>query len=380
MRKQAAYILAACSLSLDSQARTPTAYSGDKPSNQGKQQPDDLTLAIRNKQNSSSLLFPSGLPPLCHSPPIPAFLEPAPQLDNHRIGQYELAFRPHLFASFKEKSFSSPEQQQQLSNNHYSHQQQHHHHRWSLPSKPTLQIPTARRSSQPLPYLQPRPADQEVRSGPEHNRSEDVEAQYSPMSPTMATASAAAAAAAVQHHPGSAVAEAFLKCLRYSGLRNNPSTPPPCSLSSSSSTNDSTSSSDDEALLEEQDEATRIAAEALAAASADAHHRAAQEEQQRNNNLVSLVMQNKRPSTSSGIDHSKFLTKNAHIKRPRNAWIHVRILPCNPPYLCCSLKLCFFPLFSPRSLHLVPMPLRSGTQVPGPHVACRGNLKVSIPV
>ncbi|KAI9322732.1 hypothetical protein BX666DRAFT_1897975 [Dichotomocladium elegans] len=208
---------------------------------------------------------------------MPAFLEPVPHLDNHRMSYYESAFRPILFKDTTCKSV--------------------------VDKIPSLQIPIPRRTLQPAPN--PLTTSSAIATAGDtravataatsdihqyrhqhnhhiHDKQVDKRqaAGYSPMSPTMATASAAAAAAAVQHHPSSG------------------------------------SSSDDEALLDEHDPATRVAAEALAAASAAAHHRAAQEEQ-----LVSLVMQNKR---SSGLDHTKFLTKNAHIKRPRNAWIHFR--------------------------------------------------------
>lgn len=274
--------------------------------------------SFSHKQDESSQCVPTpSLPRLTtmtsSHPTVPAFLEPEPQLDNHRMSHYESAFRPLLF---KEK--------------------------WKcLTDKlPSLQIPIPRRSSMHHHARQQRHQVTRHSNNNEHVSSSTlsnkgvsttamVEDEYSPMSPTMATASAAAAAAAVQHHPGSTVAESFLNCLRLSSLRH--STPPPCSLSSSSSTN--SSSSDDEALLDEQDPAIRMAAEALAAASADAHHRAAQENHHQQ--LVSLAMQQQQQSNntaatntnkrSSGIDQSKFLTKNAHIKRPRNAWIHVSL-------------------------------------------------------
>lgn len=294
----------------------------------------------------------------------PAFLEPAPQLDNHRISHYEPAFRPLLFSTFKGNPFrsssttchSSTTSDTASTDSSTSNGSQR---KWKFFTHkiPSLQIPVPRRS---FPVLQPKSRGASSSSSKEtnhqqHHRTTRIQQQqhsnhqpqqqimerddqpqyrdvYSPMSPTMASASAAAAAAAVKHHPGSSVAEAFLKCLRLSGLQRQSTTPPPpCSLSSSSSSTHSSSSEDETALLEEQDPATRLAAEALAAASADAHHRAAQGEQ-----LVSLVMHQKKRSSSSGLDHSQFLTKNAHIKRPRNAWIHVNIThsytyPLKPP-------------------------------------------------
>lgn len=84
--------------------------------------------------------------------------------------------------------------------------------------------------------------------------------QSSPMSPTMAAASASAAASAAHRHPGSQVAASLLKAIQ----------------------------PDDEEVD-------------IAVAFADCYSNS------RNN-----------------VDQSMFLTKNAHIKRPRNAWIHFR--------------------------------------------------------
>lgn len=178
----------------------------------------------------------------------PAFLEPAPQLDNHRINQYESAFRPHLISALKDKLLSRPT--------------------W-LPSGGKLQIPVPRRQQhhhqqqQSLPSLQPRPRHNSTRKikddappSPHHPHPHQHH-QHNPhhypeqMSPTMAAASAAAASAAIQ---GSSTADAFM-----AGLQDD----------------------------------------------------------------VKVV--------SSPIDHTKFLTKNAHIKRPRNAWIHVRTQDTKKP-------------------------------------------------
>ncbi|KAI9311703.1 hypothetical protein BX666DRAFT_919785 [Dichotomocladium elegans] len=275
----------------------------------------------------------------------PAFLEPTPQLENHRMCHYESAFRPWLFAALKEKLDPRPFLTAETASVAFTPR------KWKFFAHkiPTLQIPVPRRS---FPSIQPRLKDtlaqqkkkQQHKELPKQHvsmmtsmaideddtksaevidihKSTACATAYSPMSPTMATASAAAAAAAVQHHPGSTVAESFLECLRRANIR---SATPPCSLSSSSSTN---SSSDDEGLLvddennrhsihhrqpSQQQQEVQTAAASTSSAAATAH------EQQ----LISL-MQKKR-SSSSGMDHSKFLTKNAHIKRPRNAWIHFR--------------------------------------------------------
>lgn len=86
--------------------------------------------------------------------------------------------------------------------------------------------------------------------------------QSSPMSPTMAAASASAAASAAHRHPGSQVAASLLKSIQ----------------------------------SENKTEAT------LAFSDCYPKHKT---------------------SKRGNVDQSMFLTKNDHIKRPRNAWIHV---------------------------------------------------------
>lgn len=93
----------------------------------------------------------------------------------------------------------------------------------------------------------------------------------SAMSPIMAAASASAAAAANHRHPGSHVAKSLLESI---GTSVDQHSAFPTSAKPSNK---------------------KQAAIAAAAAAADA----------------------------SNVDQSMFLTKNAHIKRPRNAWIHV---------------------------------------------------------
>lgn len=94
-----------------------------------------------------------------------------------------------------------------------------------------------------------------------------------PMSPIMAAASASAAAAAAHRHPGSHVAKSLLKSI--SGKRAS--------------------------LHEDEDYQEDVTFTAP---------------QQTSRPL------NKKQATAA-VDQSMFLTKNAHIKRPRNAWIHV---------------------------------------------------------
>ncbi|CDS13981.1 hypothetical protein LRAMOSA06153 [Lichtheimia ramosa] len=334
-----------CNTTTSTSITTTTSIVNGPPSPTSPQKLD-------GKQHEELLISssPVAMSSLQEATVAPAFLEPAPQLDNHRISHYEPAFRPLLFSTFKGNPFKSSSTchssttDTTSTSSSTSNSGNGSHRKWKFFTHkiPSLQIPVPRRS---FPVLQPKSRSASSSSSKENNHHHRTRNQqqhpnhqppqqqimerddqpqyrdvYSPMSPTMATASAAAAAAAVKHHPGSSVAEAFLKCLRLSGLQRQSTTPPPpCSLSSSSSSTHSSSSEDEAALLEEQDPATRLAAEALAAASADAHHRAAQGEK-----LVSLVMHQKKRSSSSGLDHTQFLTKNAHIKRPRNAWIHFR--------------------------------------------------------
>jgi hypothetical protein len=96
-----------------------------------------------------------------------------------------------------------------------------------------------------------------------------------PMSPIMAAASASAAAAAAHRHPGSHVAKSLLKSI--SGKRTS---------------------------LHEQEDYQE-----------DVTFTAPQQTRPLNNK--------KQTAAAAAVDQSMFLTKNAHIKRPRNAWIHV---------------------------------------------------------
>lgn len=91
----------------------------------------------------------------------------------------------------------------------------------------------------------------------------------STMSPIMASASASAAAAANHRHPGSHVAKSLLESIG------------------------STTSVDQHLAFSSSTKPLNKKQAAAAAAAA------------------------------SNVDQSMFLTKNAHIKRPRNAWIHV---------------------------------------------------------
>ncbi|KAG2237548.1 hypothetical protein INT48_005584, partial [Thamnidium elegans] len=94
-----------------------------------------------------------------------------------------------------------------------------------------------------------------------------------PMSPTMAAASASAAAAADHRNPGSHLAKSLLKSI-----------------------------SSNKRLLQDEEVITY-------------HH---------STNKATPLNHNKKQPSNNNVDQSMFLTKNAHIKRPRNAWIHFR--------------------------------------------------------
>jgi hypothetical protein len=99
---------------------------------------------------------------------------------------------------------------------------------------------------------------------------EEDDDEKGPISPIMAAASASAAAAADHRHPGSHVAKSLLKSI---------------SSNSSSSPNDLLSTTYQP--------------------------------------VVSTTKKQQQITSNNNVDQSMFLTKNAHIKRPRNAWIHV---------------------------------------------------------
>ncbi|KAI8079040.1 uncharacterized protein B0P05DRAFT_470474 [Gilbertella persicaria] len=135
---------------------------------------------------------------------------------------------------------------------------------------PKLQIPIPRRSCS-------RPVNNYKKDIPStNNEYKDSDNMIpTPMSPIMAAASASAAAAAAHRHPGSQVAKTLLKSIQ-------------------SNTNAGIKRSF--GVLEEDD---------AFSTTSDEHD---------------FQVEYKK----SNVDQSMFLTKNAHIKRPRNAWIHFR--------------------------------------------------------
>ncbi|OBZ88604.1 Repressor of filamentous growth 1 [Choanephora cucurbitarum] len=152
---------------------------------------------------------------------------------------------------------------------------------------PKLQIPIPRRSRPVNTHFKPTLKDSipSLSSSSSSTSStssssltyDDHDMISTPMSPIMAAASASAAAAAAHRHPGSQVAKSLLKSIQPSTVNSG--------LKRSFG------------MLEDDD--------TFSTSSSDDH--------------------DFHPSyKKSNVDQSMFLTKNAHIKRPRNAWIHFR--------------------------------------------------------
>lgn len=196
----------------------------------------------------------------------PAYLEPTPQLLVEPSSS--LIFPLELFNTMK------------------GHSKQYH-----IPSTATttLQIPIPRRQSQLQP-LQPQ-VNSRIIISPSPSPSSSCSTSMDPMSPTMAAASASAAAAADHRHPGSHVAKSLLKSI--------------------SKNNKRLQREDDHDLSYHHNSSPPAATAATNSTEVNSHHHG--------NKKQHLAQAN-----NNNVDQSMFLTKNAHIKRPRNAWIHFR--------------------------------------------------------
>lgn len=221
-------------------------------------------------QQKYNLISPSRSPP-------PPFLEPTPQLDLNS---------PNLLPSlFK------PLQASQISFNNQApdHKRKKHSNATTAP----LQAPTASYGSSPhiatgkeVPCsLKSVTPPLNYNDNQHKNQPIPSENYQCPMSPTMAAASASAAAVAAHRHPGSHIAESLLKAAggtqRHKALNLNDIAP-------------------DSNFLEEDEVYTFLMNG---------------DEKEKNDT-----------KKATPIDQSMFLTKNAHIKRPRNAWIHVNMM------------------------------------------------------
>ncbi|KAI8877173.1 hypothetical protein K501DRAFT_230672 [Backusella circina FSU 941] len=201
----------------------------------------------------------------------PPFLEPTPQLDLDS---------PNLLPSlFK------PLQASQISFNNQS--PNHKRKKHSDATTTVLQTPTTPRRSSPQ-IITGKEMSRSIKSTTpplNYNDNQPIPSENTqcPMSPTMAAASASAAALAAHQHPGSHIAESLLKAVSGSqkhkalNLDDLPSNPN---------------------FLEDDEVYTFLTNS---------------DEKERNDT-----------KKTNPIDQSMFLTKNAHIKRPRNAWIHFR--------------------------------------------------------
>lgn len=222
------------------------------------------------KKNSSDDFRHSRFIPTSFQAHLPPYLEPTPQFCFSESNVFKL----DLFSIFKDnvaiqKHTSSATQSP------------------SYKSIPTVQIPIPVRSLSAYPTKSGNKLIHKstMSCNPSKLASPSLSPQLSPISPTMAAASASAASFAALRHPGSQVAETLLKSLRgysnksefgYAELHED----------------------------EDMDEDDTISA----FPSPDV----------RLNRMLSNNKQGK------NVDQSMFLTKNAHIKRPRNAWIHFR--------------------------------------------------------
>lgn len=131
-----------------------------------------------------------------------------------------------------------------------------------------------------------------------------VDASGLPLSPTMMAASAAANAASAQNHTGSIVENTFLNSLSLSSDDDN---------------------SRKRQRLDNDENNAHVAATAAAAApppSVSANPGSSESSFAR---VSFMVHDTAKRTCPMGADQRMFLTKNAHIKRPRNAWIHVSL-------------------------------------------------------
>ncbi|KAI9483265.1 MAG: hypothetical protein EXX96DRAFT_557499 [Benjaminiella poitrasii] len=251
----------------------------------------------------------------------PQFLEPIPMFESYRC---ENTFLPRIYSSFNLKEApslvsSSASSSCSESSNPPSplsdvntttitnaHQQQ-----TSTYSTNSPQIPCRYAL---LPSIQPKPntmnnSKQSISRCPVahgnnwsgENNAPMVDERGAPLSPTMRAASAAAVAASMQNHSGSLVADTFLNSISLSAADEDEQSKKKQNFNHESMPSSPSTSS-------------------AGGVCPFAKHGSKQPSFAR----VSFMLHGaKRPSTI-GADQRMFLTKNAHIKRPRNAWIHFR--------------------------------------------------------
>ncbi|KAL7329069.1 high mobility group [Mucor circinelloides] len=246
----------------------------------------------------------------------PAFLEPVPITENYRC---DGAFVPRIFSAFNanlkdipslvpssassiSSDASSPSSP--LSNVNSFHQQACNNNTSQIPCrhasllqsiqpKPNTvsKCPVAHRPS--LPF-----------NGSRNSNNVALDASGLPLSPTMMAASAAAAAASAQNHTGSIVENTFLNSLSLSSDDDN--------------SRKRQRLNDDEGYTMAHTTATTTATTAPSSPSTNFNS------SESSFARVSFMVHGAKRTCPIGADQRMFLTKNAHIKRPRNAWIHFR--------------------------------------------------------
>lgn len=196
---------------------------------------------------------------------LPTFLEPIPFAERYSCGQ--------TFKTRIQNSTNLPALIPSSSSSAYS----------SSSSNPPSPTTTTVNNDIPqrLPIIKPKPINYTPAKCP-YQHSTPPQQSAVPLSPTMKAASAAAAAAASQSP--SDVADTFLNSLSLS-------------LSDSEDQQQPTSSTSFSNIQVDQQRPSFA--------------------------KVSFMVHHKRSATMTA-DQKMFLTKNAHIKRPRNAWIHFR--------------------------------------------------------
>ncbi|KAL9556696.1 hypothetical protein MBANPS3_001747 [Mucor bainieri] len=247
----------------------------------------------------------------------PAFLEPVPITENYRC---DGTFVPRIFSAFSANlkdvpslvpssasSISSDASNPPSPLSNVNSFQQHTY------NNNTSEIPC--RHASLLQSIQPKPNNVNncpVAHSPypssnwaRNSNNVMVDASGVPLSPTMMAASAAAHAASAQNHTGSIVEHTFLNSL-------------------------SLSSDDDSARKRQRlndDESNTMGQVTAAATNTTVPSSTTTNPNNTSESSfarVSFMVHGAKRTCPMGADQRMFLTKNAHIKRPRNAWIHFR--------------------------------------------------------
>lgn len=251
----------------------------------------------------------------------PAFLEPVPIIENYRCDN---AFVPRIFSSFssnlKEVPSLVPSSASSISSdasnppsplsnvNNYLQQSYNNHTASQISCRHASLLQTIRPkpnaaattklSKLPNPFSSDKSGD---------INSTIVDTSGLSLSPTMMAASAAATAASAQNHAGTIVENTFLNSLSLSSNNNNLRK---------------------RQRLNQDDNNVMAASNAIAISNSDQSSNASESSFAR----VSFMVHGTKRTCPMGADQRMFLTKNAHIKRPRNAWIHVGTLYSSSMY------------------------------------------------